>query len=206
MLAAALAVAVLAGVAIATGIHLLSSGTPAAPTVVTQRHGMDGMATWAPSAQPAPPITALVDQAGHRFSLSSLHGHTVALVFFDSHCKQQCPLEGRDLAAAERSVATTARPVLVAVSVNAADTSASARRALRAWGLAAVAPWHWLLGTRAALARVWRAYHVWVGPSTRGDIPHTEAIYLIDRLGYERSAYLYPFALQRVAHDLRALS
>jgi hypothetical protein len=39
-----------------------------------------------------------------------------------------------------------------------------------------------------------------------GDIAHTEAVYLIDRRGFERSAYLYPFGAQFLLDDLRALA
>lgn len=63
------------------------------------------------------------------------------------------------------------------------------------------------MGARAQLAPVWRAYHINVAPRpVGGDIAHTEAAYLIDRRGYERSAYLYPFAPQFVTHDLRVLA
>ncbi len=66
------------------------------------RHGLYGDATWAAGSVPAPAIDTLRDQSGSRFALSSLHGHTVAIAFFDSYCHQECPLEGRQLAAAER--------------------------------------------------------------------------------------------------------
>ncbi len=68
-----------------------------------------------------------------------------------------------------------------------------------------MAPWHWLMGGHAALAPVWRAYHVYVGRAANGDIPHTEALVLIDRRGYERSGYLYPFNQGFVTHDLGVL-
>jgi cytochrome oxidase Cu insertion factor (SCO1/SenC/PrrC family) len=168
---------------------------------------MHGEAAWAPGTRPAPAIDTLRDQTGHLFSLASLRGHTISLVFFDSHCHQECPLEGRELAAAERTLPAAERPVLVAVSVNPADTAASARRAVEAWGLARVAPWHWLMGTRRTLASVWHAYHIYVAPqAVGGDIAHTEAVYLIDRRGFERSAYLYPFGAQFLLDDLRALA
>ena len=129
------------------------------------------------------------------------------MTFFDSHCTQECPLEGRALAAAERSLPAAERPVLVAVSVNPAqDTPASDAAAAKAWGLSAVAPWHWLMGTPAELRRVWNEYHIYVGKSVGGDIPHTEALYLIDTHGDERSGYLYPFATRFVTHDLTALA
>ncbi len=183
---------------------LLGSSSPSA-TIVSERFGMQGQAAWAAGTRVAPAINTLVDQTGRSFSLASLRGHPVALVFFDSHCNQECPLEGRELASAESSLPAAHRPVLVAVSVNPLDTPASAARAAREWGLARVAPWHWLMGTRAQLAPIWRAYSIYVGKAVNGDIPHTEALVLIDRRGYERSGYLYPFGQQFVTHDLGVL-
>jgi cytochrome oxidase Cu insertion factor (SCO1/SenC/PrrC family) len=204
---AVLSAAMLAGLGLGFVLHLALANdttlTVAAATV--SRNGLDGEATWAAGARPAPAITTLRDQSGHRFALSSLRGRTVAVVFFDSHCNQECPLQGRELAAAESALPAAERPVLVAVSVNPLDTPASAGRAARAWGLAKVAPWHWLMGTHAQLARVWHAYHIFVGRSVDGDIPHTEALFLIDRRGDERSGYLYPFAQRFVTHDLTVL-
>jgi cytochrome oxidase Cu insertion factor (SCO1/SenC/PrrC family) len=200
-----LSAAILLGVGLGVALHfVLARPTPMA--IVTERYGLEGQASWPEGARAAPAIDTLVDQTGHRFALSSLHGRTVALVFFDSHCNQECPLEGRELAAAERSLPAGQRPVLVAVSVNPLDTPRSTRRAAREWGLAAIAPWHWLTGTRAELAPVWRAYHIYVGRPLKGDIPHTEALILLDRRGYERSGYLYPFAQRFVAHDLTVLA
>lgn len=199
--------AVLLGAGLGVAIHLISSGSASSAVVVGSRYGLDGEATWPTAAEPAPAINGLRDQNGRRFSLTSLHGHTVAIVFFDSHCHQECPLEGRDLASAERVLPAAERPELVAVSVNPLDTPASARRAVRSWGLAGLAPWHWLMGTRSALAHVWRAYHIYVAShAVGGDISHTEAVYLVDRRGYERSAYLYPFANRFILHDLRVLA
>jgi protein SCO1/2 len=188
----------------AAGHFLLGASSPST-SIVSQRYGMDGQAAWAAGTQLAPAIDTLPDQTGRLFSLASLRGHPVALVFFDSHCNQECPLEGRELAAAESALPAAQRPTLVAVSVNPADTPASAAKAARAWGLAQVASWHWLMGTRAKLAPIWREYHIYVGQSKDGDIPHTEALILIDRHGYERSGYLYPFGQQFVTHDLRVL-
>jgi cytochrome oxidase Cu insertion factor (SCO1/SenC/PrrC family) len=184
--------------------HFLLGGSPPA-SIVSQRFGMDGQAAWAAGTLLAPAIDTLPDQTGRPFSLASVQGHPVALVFFDSHCNQECPLEGRELASAESPLPAAERPTLVVVSVNPLDTPVSAREAARAWGLAQVAPWHWLMGTRAKLAPVWRRYHIYVGQSKDGDIPHTEALILIDRRGYERSGYLYPFGRQFVTHDLRVL-
>lgn len=203
----ALLVAVLLGAAVGLGAHELAARKAAAPVIVSSRFGMHGEAAWAAGARPAPVIDTLHDQTGKLFSLASLRGRSVAIVFFDSHCRQECPLEGRALAAAERSLPAAQRPVLVAVSVNPLDTPASAASAAKAWGLASVAPWHWVMGTRKQLAPVWAAYHISVSPHpVDGDIAHTEALYLVDRRGYERSAYLYPFFSRYVSSDLRTLA
>src|ERR1700761_5738789 len=78
-----LAVAVAAGLLIGNSIR----SSPSTGIVSTpHRGGLDAQATWAPGVRPAPPINALRDQHGRLFSLASLHGRTVAMVFFDSHC------------------------------------------------------------------------------------------------------------------------
>ena len=202
--AAVLAAAGLIGAGAGAAGHLLLGASHPA-SVVSERFGMEGQAAWAAGTHVAPAIDTLPDQTGRRFSLAALRGHPVALVFFDSHCNQECPLEGRELAAAEASLPAAERPTLVAVSVNPLDTPASAAKAARAWRLAGVAPWHWLMGSQAALAPVWREYNIYVGRAKDGDIPHTEALILIDRRGYERSAYLYPFGQPFVTHDLGIL-
>lgn len=201
---AVLVVAGVVGAGAGAAGHFMLAGSHSAG-VVTERFGMDGQAAWAAGTRLAPAIDTLPDQTGRPFSLASLRGHPVALVFFDSYCNQECPLEGRELAAAESSLPSAERPTLVVVSVNPRDTPASAAKAAREWNLAKVAPWHWLMGARARLAPVWRKYNIYVGRSKDGDIPHTEALVLIDRRGYERSAYLFPFGQPFVTHDLGVL-
>jgi cytochrome oxidase Cu insertion factor (SCO1/SenC/PrrC family) len=204
LVAAGLLAVVLVGLGAGVAIHRLSTGQSAS-TPATAASKLHGQATWGPGVRPAPAITTLVDQTGHRFTLASLRGHTVVMEFFDSHCRQECPLAGRALAAAERSLPRAQRPVLVVVSVNPLDTQASTRAAIRSWGLAGLTPWHWLRGNHAHLASVWADYHIFVKPM-KGDISHTEALYLIDGQGYERSGYLYPYLPDFVADDLRTLS
>jgi protein SCO1 len=206
-----LAVAVAVGIAAGAAAHALLTGGAPSTTAATRAvaavpHGLlRGQATWPPGARPAPAITTLRDQSGAVFSLSSLRGRPVAIEFFDSHCQAECPLAGRALASSERALPAAQRPVLVVVSVNPQDTAASARAAIRSWGLAGVAPWHWLMGSHAQLAPVWAAYRIFVKP-TRGDISHTEALYLLDRRGDERSGYLFPYLPASVRHDLRVLA
>lgn len=211
-LIAALCASVALGIGAGAGLHALLERNGSAATAQPQAparapaSGLYGQATWVAGARPAPAIRALRDQGGHGFSLSSLRGRTVAIAFFDSYCAQACPLEGRALAAAERSLPAAQRPVLVVISVNPRDSPDSTRAAARKWGLSRVAAWHWLRGSHAQLSRVWRDYHIFVAPPRNGDISHTEALYLIDRHGDERSGYLYPFAPRFVTRDLRTLA
>ena len=198
--------------AVLVGMPPASPRTCCSPGLVRRERRRDvrlgplrGEATWAAGARPAPAITTLHDQTGHRFSLSSLRGHTVAMEFFDSHCTQECPLAGRALAAAERALPAAQRPVLVVVSVNPLDTPASTRAAIRAWGLAGVGPWHWLMGTHAQLAPVWKAYHIFVQPTRRRHQPHRGA--LPDRPPRRRALRLpVPVPPGAVAHDMRVLA
>jgi cytochrome oxidase Cu insertion factor (SCO1/SenC/PrrC family) len=201
-LGAALAV----GVGVGAALHALSARHDSPAVAARPSTGLYGQASWPAGARPAPAIRTLRDQTGRGFSLASLHGRTVAIAFFDSYCTQACPLEGRALAHAERSLRAAQRPVLVVVSVNPRDTPASTSAAVRRWGLSQVAPWHWLRGSHDQLARVWREYHIAVSPPHDGDIAHTEALYLLGRNGDERSGYLYPFAPQFVSRDLRTLA
>ena len=197
---AIVAAAALAGTALGVGLHLVSA--PARPALALPE--LHGQATWAAGVRPAPNFT-LRDQSGHLFTLASLRGHTVALAFLDSHCTQECPLAGRALARAEATLPAAERPVFVAVSVNPADTPASARAAAKSWGLSAVGVWHWVMADTARLSPVWGAYHIYVQP-TKTDITHTQALYLIDRRGFERSGYLWPYLPNFVALDLRTLA
>jgi cytochrome oxidase Cu insertion factor (SCO1/SenC/PrrC family) len=207
MLVGVALLAICVGTGVGVALHaLLQRSSRLEPATVSLRHGLYGEATWAAGSLRAPPIATLRDQNGASFSLASLKGHPVALAFFDSHCRQECPLEGRQLAAAERRLPAAQRPELLVVSVNPKDTAASVRTAIREWGLAGVAPWHWLMGTHKQLAPIWAAYHIQVSPPIDGDINHTEALYLIDRRGYERAGYLWPFASRFATYDMRALA
>jgi protein SCO1 len=155
--------------------------------------------TWAPGAKPAPGL-ALRDQFGALVSLRSLHGHVVLLTFLDSRCKRECPLEGHVLRDVQRGLRGTG-VVPVVVSVDPwADTGASAKAfaARSGWS----GGWHWLLGSRAALAPVWRAYHIAVR-RTPGDVLHSTALYVIDSVGDLRAGYLFPFSAAAVTRDVQ---
>jgi len=154
-------------------------------------------ATW--SDVPAPTFR-LRDQTGKEISPATLAGRPFLLTFLDSRCRGECPIEGRELALLERQVHL---PVVVVTADPWRDTATSANSFARRerWSF----PWHWLLGTPAEVAPVWRSYDVSV-KRTPTDIPHTMALYLVDAKGRQRAAYLFPFEPAELASDLRKLT
>lgn len=188
--AAAVVVGGSAGIALA-----LTLRTPAtAPAFNAQ-------ATWAAGAKPAPGFR-LHDQTGRPLALSSLRGRTLLVTFLDSRCTRECPVEGRQLAAIARRMGRGVDVVVVSVDPWA-DTAASARAfaAKAHWSFR----WHWLLGTRAELRPVWASYAVGV-KRTPSDIVHTIVLYVVDRNGWQRAAYLLPFDPPKVAADVRRIA
>ncbi len=199
-----LAVASAAVVGVAVGVLLHDSfatrradaeARPALPALY-------GAATWKRGAVAAPAFT-LRDQRGRVVRLADFRGRTVVLAFMDSLCKGACPLESAQLAAALRPLPYAARPQLLIVSVDLADSPRSIARAARKWHLPA--GFAWLRGTPSELARVWRRYHIAV-KVTKGDIAHSDAFYVIDRNGDERAGFLTPFSPGLLTRDLRRLA
>jgi protein SCO1 len=200
--AAAVVVAAAAlGALLGLGAHRLAGGSSGGGRPAAEVHGQ---AVWPAGLRRAPGFS-LRDQSGRRLSLADLRGRPAILAFMDSHCHQECPLEGRALAAGFRTVPSAERPVVVVVGINPwEDTPASARRAMKRFGLAGFR-WHWLLGSVAALKPVWRRYGIEVRRA-KGDVEHTAAIYLIDARGFERAGMVYPFLPVWIGDDLRALA
>jgi protein SCO1 len=187
----------------ATGAALHVVLRPASARAGSSFPVLHGQAVWPAGRRPAPAFV-LRDERGRLLSPGAEHGRTLVIAFMDSRCRQVCPVEGRALAQALDALPAAERPVLLVVSVDPwADTAVSARAAARKWGFPG--EWHWLLGTRRELAPVWRDYRIYVRRTT-GDVVHSDAIYLVDRRGYERAGYLFPFEPGLVRHDLGVIA
>lgn len=196
-----LALAALGGIAVGFVARAVAGPAGSAPELPA----MHGQASWAPGGRTAAPFR-LGDQNGALVSLAALRGRPVLLTFLDSRCEEQCTTTGVDLGMMLRRMDPRERPRLVIVSVDpAGDTTASIRRAMREWRLAGPWRWHWLHGNRRDLARVWEAYGITVQPTTN-DIVHGLALYLIDKQGFQRAGYLFPFLPNFVALDLQTLA
>jgi protein SCO1 len=199
VLALAIGIAAGAGIALVSRSHSRNSTSGSASPVQT----------WAAGARRAPAFS-LLDQAGRPVSLAALRGHPVIVTFIDPLCRNFCPREASVLTQAASQLGQNA-PTIVSVSVDPwGDSAANFRLDAVHWHLGP--GWRWGTGTYAELARVWKSYYVGVGVVkktiagvTVRNIVHTGAAYLIDRAGYERALFLYPFDSAQVESAARTV-
>jgi len=153
------------------------------------------------------PTLRLVSYA-HRapVSISSMRGRAVFVTFVYTHCPDVCPLIVSELAAAQRALGAAAREArFVAVTVDPRrDTPAAVRAFLAARG--ALGRVDYLLGTRPAVARVWRAWHVTIAPGGDGTLAHSSVVYGISGRGLIRIAYPANFTPKQIVHDVPLLA
>lgn len=198
--AAILVVAAAMGIGVGLGIHVLSRGDPLPANGAP--NDLMGQATWGPGERRAPDFT-LSDQNGRPTSPASLEGQNVLITFLGRSCLRSCPRQDRSLVTSLRLLPRSERPVVIVVSL---DPGIAPRRmvqhAARRLGLAATAGWHWLSGSSAELAPVWRSYGVEAGPAS----VRRPLAYLIDQRGYERAGFLYPFPPNWLVGDIRILA
>jgi cytochrome oxidase Cu insertion factor (SCO1/SenC/PrrC family) len=128
----------------------------------------------------------LTDQNGARVSLASLRGKVVLLTFLDPVCTNDCPLIGREFAAAGRLLAgDSGRVRLAAVVASRTYRSVAVMRAYdQEAGLGKLPDWLYLTGTVAQLSRVWHDYAVAVQTLPAGAMTlHSDIAYVIDQSG-----------------------
>lgn len=166
--------------------------------------GFDGALL--PGTISAPQFT-LTNQRGRRVSLAQYRGRVVILTFLSSACPPSCPLIAQQIRGALDELSThPAHPVpTLIVSANpSTDTPAAVRHFLAAASLTGRV--QYLIGTRAQLQRVWRAYNVVPAQLANPNSPHPGEVLLIDRLGQERDLFqLEQLTPEALAHDVRKL-
>lgn len=136
----------------------------------------------------------LVDQHGDQVALSDFRGRVVVLTFFDSQCRDVCPLTASHLRTVYRALDDSAAVIFLGVNVNVqANTVADVMATTQQWLLDEIPTWHFLTGSAAELEPVWQAYQVGVTPTEEGDILHTPGVYLIDQHGQKRWYISVPF-------------
>jgi protein SCO1 len=157
-----------------------------------------------PSARPAPEI-ALHDAHGRLVRLSDQRGRYVLVTFIYSHCPDVCPLIASNLNSALRALGPSRRDVSVlAVSVDPrGDTPAAIRTYEQRMHL--LPQFHYLIGSRNDLLRVWRDYDVLAVARNKELVDHVAYTVLVDRQGKRRVLYDANVQARQVVHDLRVL-
>jgi protein SCO1/2 len=146
---------------------------------------------------------ALVDQNGHRVSLSAYRGHVVVLTFIHSLCHDACPFMVEQIKGALNELPQDGRGVpAIGVSVQPGEDTVKNRRAFLAkhemgGRLAFVS------GSPAALRPVWKAYGI--HPVTP-KVDHSTFVILIDKRGLERIGFAADqLTPEDLSHDIRVL-
>jgi protein SCO1 len=158
---------------------------------------------WAGSLRPpgarAPDFT-LTSQDGDRVSPSPLRGRPVVYTFIYSHCQDTCPATVQTIRGALDDLGHDV-PVL-GISVDPAnDTKQSAKRFLNEQHM--TGRMEFLLGSRAQLAPVWRAFGI--APQT-AELEHSAYVVVVDGLGRQRIGFPHEHLTpEGLAHDLGRL-
>jgi protein SCO1/2 len=147
---------------------------------------------------------SLKDSYGRRYTLASRKGRYVLVTFLYTHCPDVCPLIASNLNTVLRTSGPKANVDVLAVSV---DPKGDTRRAVRAYAKQKhLDPrFHYLIGTRHELERVWTAWHVTAQDKSLGVVNHIVYTALVDPRGRERLIYDAQVTAQQVLHDLRLL-
>jgi protein SCO1 len=161
------------------------------------QHGFAGALR--PAGIPPADFT-LRDQDGRPAALAAYRGRPVIVTFMYSTCKDTCPLMADQIRGALDELGRGVPTLAVSVDPRG-DTPLNAKTFLARHGLTSRA--RFLLGTRAQLAPVWRAYGI--RPQTSSDA-HSAYVVLVDKRGRQRVAFpaseLTPDGL---AHDVKVL-
>jgi protein SCO1/2 len=184
---------------------VLSAGCGSSrPTLAEAPQNASGFAgTELDPPHPADPLS-LRDASGRHYTLSARKGRYVLVTFLYTHCPDVCPLIASNLNTVLRTSGPKANVDVLAVSV---DPKGDTARAVRAYTKRKhLDPrFHYLIGTRRELQRVWAAWHVTAQDKSLGLVNHIVYTALVDPRGRERLIYDAQVTAQQVLHDLRLL-
>lgn len=208
---AATVAALLAGLALA----LAGCGSSSAPssgatsTGATRAAAATPVTYDGPTVQtPAPaPAIVLHDYLGHRIDTAAYRGKAILLTFIYTHCPDVCPLIVANLHNALALLGRRASDVrIVAVSADPkGDTSKAIASFLAQRDM--TGRLEYLVGSRATLVRVWRAWGIKVSNPTNHDgVAHSSLVYGITASGKVTTVYPSNFTPAGLAHDVPLLA
>ncbi|MGO9790515.1 MAG: SCO family protein [Solirubrobacteraceae bacterium] len=146
---------------------------------------------------------ALHNYTGEPVSLAALKGKAVFVTFVYVHCPNVCPLIVSNLAAAQRTLGAQVRDVrFIAVTVDPkGDTPAAVKTFLTARGALGM---DYLIGSRAELQPVWKAWHVTVTLNSQ-TLTHSDVVYGISASGKLAIVLPSDFNPGQIVHDAALL-
>lgn len=153
------------------------------------------------------PEIALRDWTGRQVRLSQYRGRAVMLTFIYDHCPDTCPLIVEKLHQALVELGPRAHELqIVAVSVDPrGDTPKTVKAFLIRHRM--LGRMDYLIGTRAQLAPVWKAYDIASEASPEGrEVSHTALIYGITGKGQQLALYDQVFSPSEIVHDVPLLA
>jgi protein SCO1 len=146
---------------------------------------------------------SLLDQNGHRVTLSRYQGKVVVLTFIHSLCHDTCPFMVEQIKGALNELPDNGRGVpAIGVSVDPSQDTATHRRAFLAK--------HEMSGRLAfvngPLAQMRRIWHAYAMQPVTPHIDHSTFVLLIDKRGIERVGFAADqLTPEGLVHDIRAL-
>lgn len=199
--ALAAAVAVVTGALIGVVLHLADERQGPSALALPSFHGQGH---WGPAERRAPDFR-FRDQSGATVSLSAQRGKPVLIAFVATGRAGDSDREAVSLAQALALVPSPLRPAIDLISLDPrGDTPARIRAAANRWGLRP--PFSWLSGSPLDLARTAREYGVGGEPPPQpGSSENSTPLYLVNREGFERAGYLFPFFPTVLASDIERL-
>jgi len=188
---------------LALGLLLSACGGGSTDTAVTLPSIAGGDAVPAKNA----PRIELTDQYGKQIDLAKLKGHSVLVTFLYTHCRDLCPIVAGKIHTAYAHLKKAERPLVLAVSVDPShDTPASAAAFNQRHRT--VGEIDWLLGSRAELEKVWKAWGVRPEHDANDpeEIEHNAEIFATDPRGQIRALYPPSFKPAKLAEGTRTLA
>jgi len=177
-------------------VVVASGSTGSGPQVIVQ-HSFAGALR--PPEIP-PKDFALRDQDGATASLHQYRGQPVILTFMYSTCQNTCPIMADQIRGAMNDLGYDVPALAVSVDPRN-DTPLNAKRFLLKHAL--VGRMRFMLGSRAQLAPIWKAY----GIQPQGSkFDHSAYVLLIDKRGRQRVGFpMSELTPEGLAHDVKVL-
>ena len=133
----------------------------------------------------------LIDQDGKPFRFAATHGKVVLITFIFTTCPDVCPLLTAKFAAIQRALAERriADYHLLSITTDPERDGTTALKDYAGHFKADLSHWSFVTGSRADLAKVWKALGVNVTKTESGEVSHTTLTTLVDRRGTRRVDY-----------------